>query len=151
MKKSLAILFIISLLVSGCGPKFVTHEATRPPPRVQWIVGENVAKVAAITTKKLLFTYHPDKKCTKEDKKLFSDTEIVVLISDDFVPFKAESSDRGKDPRFEINTPNGIYISGPSGCIGKAELVRYLAVSKLIAQMLGGLDIESIIEGLEEK
>lgn len=140
MKKSLAILFIISLL-SGCGPKYITHEAIRPPPRVQWIVVENVAKASANLSNKSLFTYYPDKKCIKEDKKLFSDTEVVVLISDSFIPFKAKSSDRGEKPRFEIKIPNGIYIPGPSGCISKTKMVRYIMVSKIIAERLGGADI----------
>jgi len=145
--KNLLVTLLLSFMLLGCGPKYMQHEATRPPPTIGWIEGKNAAEAIATAMERPLFSYYPNEKCTETDKKTLSDTEVVILVQDNFVPFKGEPVEEG-EPRFEIKTTNGIMIAGPAGCPGVSDMVRYIYMSKLLAALFNGADLEELLEGL---
>lgn len=132
MKNILAVL-LVSLFVLGCQPKYLKHEASEPDPTIQWITGKNTAEAASIATNKPLFIYYPSKSCSEEDLKALSSTEVVVLVRDNFVPFKSDQLD--KEYRFEIKD-GFLSVAGPKECVAPYELANYIKTTLATLQFL---------------
>lgn len=131
--KNILVILLISLFALSCQPKYLKHEASEPDPTIQWITGKNTAEAASIAVNKPLFIYYPNAVCSKEDQKALSSTEVVVLVQDNFVPYKSDELD--KEYRFEIKD-GFLSIAGPKECVAPYELANYIRTTLATLEFL---------------
>jgi len=154
------ILFCVSFLSGCCGQSYIEHIPASPAKQrtINWQNYSNSALVLSTTMKKpalLYFTLNDCPVCELMEEETFTDPELVLFVTENFVPIKINATQKDMIDKYGVDRyPTIVILSSlknsklikVTSVHSPEDLMEYLKLAARIDNALSGDD--TVLEGL---